>query len=104
MGIYICLGDKIYNQDINAAIRFDALKDFQSVHDILEADGSALIFLTKSTHKIKKKAEQHACELAISLFNLLYLFFDIIIFYIRFVYEVFFSSCYRHWTTDNYIL
>lgn len=70
MGIYICLGDKIYNQDINAAIRFDVLKDFQRVHDILEADGSALIFLTKSTHKIKKKAEQQACELAISLFNL----------------------------------
>tara|TARA_B110000503_G_C7147798_1_gene413764 strand:+ start:130 stop:1203 length:1074 start_codon:yes stop_codon:yes gene_type:complete len=70
MGIYICLGDKIYNMNIKEAIRFDSLNDFQRVHDILEANGKALVFLTKSTHKIKKKAEQHACELAIGLFNL----------------------------------
>ena len=70
MGIYICLGDKIYNMNIKEAIRFDSLNDFHRVHDILEANGKALVFLTKSTHKIKKKAEQHACELAIGLFNL----------------------------------
>ncbi len=67
MGIYICLGDKIYNMDINNAVNFSALGNFQKIHDILEKNNKALIFLTKSTHKIKKKAEQNACEHAIYL-------------------------------------
>lgn len=68
MGIYICLGDKIYNMDINKAIHFNTLGNFQKIHDILDINNTALIFLSKSTHKIKKKAEQNACEYAISLF------------------------------------
>ena len=69
MGIYICLGEKIYNMDINDAVNFDELGNFIKIHEILEKNGKALIFLAKSTHKIKKKAEQNACELAISLIN-----------------------------------
>ena len=69
MGIYICLGEKIYNMDISDAVNFDKLGDFVKIHQILEKNGKALIFLAKSTHKIKKKAEQNACELAIGLIN-----------------------------------
>ena len=67
MGIYICLGEKIYNMDINNAVNFTTLGNFQKIHDILEKNNKALIFLSKSTHKIKKKAEQNACEHAISI-------------------------------------
>ena len=66
MGIFICLGDKIYNMDINNAIDFNKLDNFQDIHYILEKNNKALIFLSKSTHKIKKKAEQNACEYIIS--------------------------------------
>ena len=69
MGIYICLGDKIYNMDIADAINFNQLGSFTKIHEILEKNNKALIFLSKSIHKIKKKAEQNACELAISLIN-----------------------------------
>ena len=70
MGIYICLGEKIYNMDIDEAINFDQLGSFVKIHEILEKNNKALVFLSKSTHKIKKKAEQNACEHAISLINL----------------------------------
>lgn len=69
MGIYICLGEKIYNMDINDAVNFDKVGNFIKIHEILEKNSKALIFLTKSTHKIKKKAEQNACEFAIGLIN-----------------------------------
>ena len=70
MGIYICLGDKIYNMNIDEAINFNDLGNFVKIHEILEKKNKALIFLSKSTHKIKKKAEQNACELAIGFINL----------------------------------
>ncbi len=69
MGIYICLGEKIYNMDINDAVNFDKVGNFIKIHEILEKNSKALIFLAKSTHKIKKKAEQNACEFAIGLIN-----------------------------------
>ena len=69
MGIYICLGDKIYNMNIANAINFSELGNFNKIHEILEKNNKALIFLSKSIHKIKKKAEQNACELAITLIN-----------------------------------
>ena len=36
MGIYICLGDKIYNMDIADAINFNQLGSFTKIHEILE--------------------------------------------------------------------
>lgn len=70
MGIYICLGEKIYNMDVSKADNYDELGSFAKIHELLEKKSKALIFLSKSTHKIKKKAEQNACELAIGLINL----------------------------------
>ena len=70
MGIYICLGEKIYNMNIDKAIDFNELGNFVKIHELLEKNSSILVFLSKSTHKIKKKAEQNACELAIGLINL----------------------------------
>ena len=55
--------------DIDNAISFNEIKNFQKIHELLEKHNKALIFLTKSTHKIKKKAEQSACEQAIEIIN-----------------------------------
>ena len=40
---------------------------FKSIHEKLEQNDKLLVFLTKAAHKIKKKAEQLACEQAIKL-------------------------------------
>lgn len=69
MGIYICLGEKIYNMDIDEAISFEQVGSFLKIHELLEKNSKVLVFLSKSTHKIKKKAEQNACEHAIGLIN-----------------------------------
>ena len=69
MGIFICLGDKIYNMDINNAINYSDTVNFQYIHDIFAKEKKILVFLCKSVHKIKKKAEQNACEIAIKLLN-----------------------------------
>ena len=67
MGVYICFGQNIHNTDTNNCIYFDKLKKFTEIHNLLENNSKQLIFLTKAEHKIKKKAEQLACENAIKL-------------------------------------
>ena len=71
MGLYIAIGDKIYNMDTETAYPYNTLKDgFKTCHELAdENNGRALIFLTKSTHKIKKKAEQMACKEAIRILS-----------------------------------
>tara|TARA_Y100000591_G_scaffold46852_1_gene35238 strand:- start:10819 stop:11880 length:1062 start_codon:yes stop_codon:yes gene_type:complete len=69
MGLYISLGDKIYNMDINKAVKFENLGSFSKVHEEFEKRDKLLVFLTKQHHKIKKKAEQLACDEVIKLLN-----------------------------------
>ena len=69
MGVYITLGDKIYNMNISEALTFEEVGSFNGIHTKLEKCGKLLVFLTKSSHKIKKKAEQMACDEAIKLLN-----------------------------------
>ena len=67
MGIYICFGQNIHNANIDSAIKFETLQSFKAIHDELLTDSKVLVFLTKAEHKIKKKAEQLACEYAIKM-------------------------------------
>ena len=70
MGLYICFGQNIHNADIKKSIDFTSLKTFQAIHNLIETDNKQLIFLSKAEHKIKKKAEQLACENAIKMIEL----------------------------------
>ncbi len=69
MGVFICFGQNIHNANIDNAIDFTTIKSFVEIHKLLEQNNKLLIFLTKSEHKIKKKAEQQACENAIKLIS-----------------------------------
>lgn len=66
MGVYICLNQKVHetshelSEDISKYHSIEEIKNAQSKNEKL------LIFLGNSRHKIKKKAEQNACEIAIS--------------------------------------
>jgi dsRNA-specific ribonuclease len=74
MGVYLCLGQPIYNMNIDDAIKFSGLQkqnSFKAVQDyILENDGKIFLFLGEGQHKIKRKAEQIACNEALQYLNL----------------------------------
>jgi len=66
MGVYLCLGQEIYETSPAAAVSFAELKTFEAVHAACDAAGGRiLVFLAQASHKIKKKAEQLACDSAI---------------------------------------
>jgi len=62
MGVYLCLGQKIHEVNKNDAIDFQIYGSFDKIYEILENDGKVFVFLGKGIHKIKRKAEQTACE------------------------------------------
>jgi dsRNA-specific ribonuclease len=68
MGVYLCLGQEIHEVKIEEAINFSSFGSFANIHKRLEEDenGKLFIFMGKGTHKIKKKAEQIACEQALN--------------------------------------
>jgi len=64
MGVYLCLnGLNIHNVNINDAINFSNIK---KISNIIEKNIN-FIYFSSASHKIKKKAEQLACEKAIKL-------------------------------------
>lgn len=69
MGVYLCLGQEIHEVKINDAINFSSIGSFEKIHEIMEKDGKLFIFMGKGTHKIKKKAEQIACEQTLIMFD-----------------------------------
>ena len=67
MGVYICLGQEIHEVKIADAINYKQFDSLIKLHDKFEEDGKIFVFLGKGIHKIKKKAEQIACELALKM-------------------------------------
>ena len=63
MGVFLCIGQPIHNVNWRDAIKFSEFKTFQAIQERLtETDGIIFIFLGEGTHKIKRKAEQFACD------------------------------------------
>ena len=69
MGVYICLGQEIHEVTRKDAIPFTKFETFEKIQEKFEEDGKIFVFLGKGVHKIKKKAEQIACEIAIKQIN-----------------------------------
>ena len=66
MGVYLCLGQQIHNVTTSNAKHIQTFTSFVDIHQHMSEQGKVFIFLGEGTHKIKKKAEQSACEIAIS--------------------------------------
>ena len=69
MGVYLCLGQQhhnLYHTDANAYEDFGSLENIKAYHDV---HGKIFIFFGESKHKIKKKAEQSACKMALDKFS-----------------------------------
>lgn len=65
MGVYLCLGQPIHLLNPSQAININRFDSYDSIHQHMSERGKIFIFLGKGVHKIKKKAEQFACENAI---------------------------------------
>ena len=72
MGLFLCIGQNIHSNDIrNEPILY--IQDFEtleSIHEKINQNGKILLLISEGEHKIKRKAEQIACQkaLQISLF------------------------------------
>jgi dsRNA-specific ribonuclease len=65
MGVFLCLGQPIHTVSIENALSFSAFNSFEKIHEYMSQNNKIFLFLGGSRHKIKKKAEQIACEEAI---------------------------------------
>ncbi len=70
MGAYLCLGQAIHDiPDLEgAAVPLTQFRSFDDMHEYMSSHRKMLILLGEAKHKIKKKAEQMACESAIQCF------------------------------------
>jgi len=67
MGVYLCLGQKIHAVRKEDASHFNTFGSFENIHKRLEMDGKIFVFLGSGIHRIKRKAEQMACEETLKL-------------------------------------
>ena len=66
MGVFLCIGKTHYNLNICDSIKF---KSIEQIKDLYKKNNYIYVFLGSSKHKIKKKAEQRACEIIIKKIN-----------------------------------
>jgi len=69
MGVYLCLGQPIYAVNPSQAIELRRFKNYAEMHQYMSQFGKIFVFLGEGIHKIKKKAEQIACDSAIRNLN-----------------------------------
>ena len=65
MGVYLCLGQPIHNMVQSQSININKFKNYNDIHQYMSVNRKIFVFLGGGLHKIKKKAEQIACENAI---------------------------------------
>ena len=70
MGVYLCLGQPIHSVNYTDAIHINTINNFKAVHDYMAENGKIFLFLGEGQHKIKRKAEQIACNEAINFLNI----------------------------------
>jgi len=65
MGVYICIGKPVHLFTPDDAMPFEMFGSFTGIQNYLLENEYVFVFLANGVHKIKKKAEQIACEKAI---------------------------------------
>jgi dsRNA-specific ribonuclease len=69
MGVYLCLGQPIYDVVPSQSIPLKKFKSYYEIHQYMSQNNKIFVFLGEGIHKIKKKAEQIACDSAIRNLN-----------------------------------
>ncbi len=70
MGVYLCLGQQIYSLTHTEAVDISFFKNFKAIQDFVAENGKAFIFMGEGQHKIKRKAEQIACNEALKFLDI----------------------------------
>lgn len=65
MGVYLCLGQHVHGLRHNDSIPISQFKSYNDIHQYMSQHGRIFLFMGDGKHKIKKKAEQIACDDAI---------------------------------------
>ena len=65
MGVYLCLGQPVFGLKHHHSEPYSSFRNFSEIHQTMSTIGKIFIFLGEGQHKIKKKAEQIACESAL---------------------------------------
>ena len=66
MGVFLCLGQNTHNLSVVQSKPIQDFRHFGHIHQYMAEHAKVFILLGSSVHKIKKKAEQIACEIALS--------------------------------------
>ena len=69
MGVYICLGQASHSLEHSESTPWEKYNSFENIENIFNENEKMYVFLSESSHKIKKKAEQTACQIAIQKIN-----------------------------------
>ena len=70
MGVYLCLGQAIHTLKHSDAVDISFFKNFKAIQDYVIESGKVFIFMGEGQHKIKRKAEQIACNEAINFIEI----------------------------------
>jgi dsRNA-specific ribonuclease len=65
MGVYLCLGQAIHTLSHNDSVDISFFKNFKAIQDFVNETKKVFIFMGEGQHKIKRKAEQIACNEAL---------------------------------------
>lgn len=65
MGVFLCLGERIYDVDMCNAEDINNFSNFAEIHEKFTTHKKVFIHLGNGVHKIKRKSEQLACKCAI---------------------------------------
>ena len=67
MGVYLCVGQSIHHVSRKNAKPFHEYGTFGKIQEAIQDHEKIFIYLGSGTHKIKKKAEQLACQTVLEL-------------------------------------
>jgi hypothetical protein len=70
MGVFLCLGQPVHNLKYENSISISDFHSYNDIHQYMSQNGKIFLFLGEGKHKIKKKAEQIACDEAIKVLSL----------------------------------
>jgi dsRNA-specific ribonuclease len=66
MGVFLCLGQRFYSMEYKDSTSIKDYSSFREIHEEMTTHGKLFILLGEGKHRIKKKAEQVACEIAVA--------------------------------------
>ena len=65
MGVYLCIGQPIHNVSHKDSVHISYFKTFKIIQDYISENNKIFLFMGEGQHKIKRKAEQIACNEAL---------------------------------------